>query len=176
MIASRMETVEPLPIQHGTVRLRPEVSADAAFLCALHDSVKGMELGSLPVGDPVRRQLLDMQYRAMTESYHAAFPDGRFDLIALNGEPIGRLISDLNRGLLRIVYIALLPEWRSRGICTALMRSVLDSPNSSVTLCEATVALDNPASLRLWSRLGFVERTRSETDLVLEWRRFPSTS
>lgn len=91
-----METVEPLPIQHGTVRLRPEVSADAAFLCALHDSVKGMELGSLPVGDPVRRQLLDMQYRAMTESYHAAFPDGRFDLIALNGEPIGRLISDLN--------------------------------------------------------------------------------
>jgi hypothetical protein len=85
------------------------------FLCALHDSVKGTELASLPVGDPVRRQLLDMQYRTMTESYHAAFPNGRFDLITLNQAPIGRLISDLDQGLLCIVYIAVLPEWRSRG-------------------------------------------------------------
>ncbi len=168
--------VEPIPIQHGMLRLRPEVAADAAFLSALHDSVKGPELASLPVGDPVRRQLLDMQYRAMTESYHAAFRNGRFDLITLNDEPIGRLISDLNHGLLRIVYIALLPEWRSRGICTALMRSVLETPSRSVTRSEATVALDNPASLRLWSRLGFAERTRTETDLVLEWRRFHSAS
>ncbi len=169
-----METIEPIPIQHGTVRLRPEVAADAAFLCALHASVKGTELAALPDGDPIRQQLLDMQYRAMTASYHAAFPNGRFDLLTLNQEPIGRLISDLNQGLLRIVYIALLPEWRSRGICTALMRSVLDTP--SVTRCEATVALDNTASLRLWSRLGFVELARSETDLVLEWRRLHSAS
>ena len=176
MIASRTDTVEPIPIQHGTVRLRPEAAADAAFLCALHDSVKGTELAALPVGDPVRRQLLDMQYRAMTESYHAAFPNGRFDLITLNEEPIGRLISDLNQGLLRIVYIALLPEWRSHGICTALMRSVLQTPGRPVTQCEATVAVDNPASLGLWFRLGFAERARSETDLVLEWRRIRNTS
>jgi len=135
-----------------------------------------MELASLPVGEPVRRELLDMQYRAMTESYHAAFPDGRFDLITLNDEPIGRLISDLDQCLLRIVYVALLPEWRGRGICTALMRSVLDPPNRSVAQCEATVALDNMASLRLWSRLGFAERGRSDTDLVLEWRRLHSAS
>jgi RimJ/RimL family protein N-acetyltransferase len=176
MIASCRDTVAPNPIQRGTVRLKPEVAADAAFLCALHDSVKGTELASLPVGDPVRRQLLDMQYRAMTESYHAAFPNGCFDLIILNEVRIGRLISDLNKGLLRIVYIALLPEWRGHGICTALMRSVLETPERSVTRCEATVALDNPASLRLWARLGFVERERSETDLVLEWRSSHSTS
>jgi RimJ/RimL family protein N-acetyltransferase len=36
--------------------------------------------------------------------------------------------------------------------------------------CEATVAPDNLASLRLWSRLGFSERTRTGTDLILEWR------
>ena len=59
---------------------------------------------------------------------------------------------------------------------TALMRSVLDTPNRPLIRCEATVALDNPASLRLWSRLGFVERARSETDLVLEWRRLHSAS
>ena len=57
-----MDTVEPVPIQHGMVRLRPEAAVDAAFLSALHDSVKATELASLPVGDPVRRQLLDMQF------------------------------------------------------------------------------------------------------------------
>ena len=56
-----METIEPIPIQHGTVRLRPEVAADAAFLCALHASVKGTELAALQVGDPIRQQLLDMR-------------------------------------------------------------------------------------------------------------------
>jgi ribosomal protein S18 acetylase RimI-like enzyme len=64
----------------------------------------------------------------------------------------------------------LLPEWRNRGIGTILMTAVLDQPRRGGLICEATVALDNMASLRLWSRLGFTERRRDLTDLVLEWR------
>jgi RimJ/RimL family protein N-acetyltransferase len=91
-------------------------------------------------------------------------------VIALNDAPIGRLITDGSRGWFHIVHIALPPEWRNRGISTVLMTSVLDEPRRRRTRCQATVALDNLASLRLRSRLGFTLRERGDTDLILEWR------
>lgn len=165
-----MTAVEPVETRHGTLRLRPETAADTAFLVALHESVKGAELALMPVAEPIRRQLLDMQFRAMTLAYRSAFPDGSFEIVTLDDEPIGRLITDHGPDRLHIVYIALLPEWRNRGIGTALMTAVLDQPRRLGTTCEATVALDNQASLLLWSRLGFVERERDDANLIVEWR------
>lgn len=125
------------------------------------------------VGEPVRRQLLDMQFRAMTMAYRSAFPAGRFDIITLNKAPIGRLITDNDPARFHIVYVALLPEWRDRRIGTVLMTSVLAEPQLTGTCCEVTVALDNHASLSLWSRLGFIERERTSTDLIVEWHPEP---
>ncbi len=156
--------------RYGSLRTRPENDSDAAFLRALHDSVKGAEFAWLPAGDPVRRQLLEMQFRAMTMSYRAGFPAACFEVFTLNETPIGRLITDRNAGRLSIVYVALLPEWRNKGIGTLLMTSVLNEARRRHEPCEATVALDNPISQRLWSRLGFIERRRNLTDIVLEWR------
>lgn len=170
MIRNCADTVDPVVTRHGTLALRPESAADAAFLFTLHESVKGAELALMPVDETMRRQLLDMQFRAMTMSYRSAFPAGRFEIITLNAVPIGRLITDDGPDRFHIVYIALLPEWRNRGISTTLMESVLDQPRRRGIRCEATVALDNLASLRLWSRLGFTERVREGADLVMEWR------
>lgn len=162
--------VEPLGTGHGTLRTRPETAVDDAFLFALHASVKGPEFALMPVAEPMRRQLLDMQFRAMIMGYRAMFPAARYEVITLNDAPVGRLITDESQGRFHIVHIALLPEWRNRGIGFALMASVLDEPRRRGMTCEATVALDNQSSLRLWSRLGFTERAHGDTDFILEWR------
>jgi ribosomal protein S18 acetylase RimI-like enzyme len=164
------DVVEPVMTQHGTLRLRPKTAADTAFLFDLHESVKGAELALMPVADPLRRQLLEMQSRAMTMSYRSGFPAGRFEVVTLNQVPIGRLITGNGQDRFHIVYIALVPEWRNRGLGTVLMTLVLDQPRRRGTTCEATVALDNLASLRLWCRLGFTGRERGSTGLILEWR------
>jgi ribosomal protein S18 acetylase RimI-like enzyme len=169
MIRNGANAVEPIATQHGTLRTRPETAADAPFLLSLHDSVKGAELARMPVSDAVRRELLDMQFRAMTMGYRSGFPTGQFDIITLDDVPIGRLITDDGQGRFRIVYIALLPVWRNRGIGTALMTAVLDRPRRLGSRCEAIVASDNQASRRLWLRLGFAERERDGADLLLEW-------
>src|SRR6185437_2544604 len=110
-----------------------------------HETVKGSGLALIPVPDPVRRHLLEMQFRAMTEGYRSMFPGARYDVITLNEAPIGRLITDVTEGFFHIVHIALLPEWRNRGIGGALMASVLDEPRRRGMRCEATVAPDNLA-------------------------------
>jgi ribosomal protein S18 acetylase RimI-like enzyme len=124
----------------------------------------------MPVGESIRQQLLDMQFRAMIMSYRTAFPEGRFEVITLNDAPVGRLITDSGPDRFRIVYIALLPEWQQKQIGTVLMLRVLEQPRSRGISCEATVALDNLPSRQLWSRLGFTERERDGANLVLEWR------
>jgi ribosomal protein S18 acetylase RimI-like enzyme len=165
-----MDAVEPVVTPHGTLKLRPESEADAAFLFALHETVKGPELAPLTIPDQVRRQLLEMQYRAMMASYRAEFPAARFEVVTLDEAPIGRLITDDSQGWFHIVHVALLPEWRNRGISTVLMTTVLAEPRRQGLRCEATVALDNVASQSLWSRLGFTERERDAINLIVEWR------
>ena len=162
--------LEPIDTPHGTLRTRAETAADTAFLTSLHASVKAAEFATIPVGEPLRQQLLAMQFRAMTISYRSAFPQGRFEVITLNDVPIGQLITDSGTDRFHVVYIALLPEWRQRRIATRLMTRVLEAPRGRGVSCEATVALDNAASQRLWSRLGFTERARDSANLRLEWR------
>ena len=151
----------------GLLRIRKETMDDAAFLVALFESVKGPEFASLPGGETLRRQLLDLQYRAMTASYRQAFPQGSFDIVLLDDIPIGRLITGSTADRFRIVYIALLPEWRQRGLATALMTEVLCSPRAQGLRCETDVAHDNVASLRLWERLGFTERARDAANIFM---------
>jgi ribosomal protein S18 acetylase RimI-like enzyme len=170
MIRNGTDRVEPLTTRHGVVRLRPETAEDTAFLYTLHESVKGAELALTPLPDAMRRHLLDMQFRAMTQGYHAMFPAARFEVVTLDDVPVGRLITDTDQHRFHIVHIALLPQWRGQGISTALMTAVLDEPRRHGIRCEAMVALDNLPSQRLWSRLGFSERSRGQTDLVMEWR------
>jgi len=153
----------------GIIRTRPETAADEAFLFALFESVKGAELAAMPIGVAMRRQLLAMQFRAMSTGYRSAFPAARFLIVLLNDAPVGRLIVNDDADCTRIVYIALLPEWRRHGLATALMTAVLDEPRKHGRRCEATVTVDNFASMRLWARLGFMERERSLTDVILEW-------
>ncbi len=168
MIPAESNVVET---PHGRLWTRSEIPSDTAFLLTLHESVKGAEFVTMTVGDPIRQQLLDMQFRAMTVSYRTAFPAGRFDIVTLNATSIGRLITDnVHRTGSCIVYIALLPEWRRCGIAVALMTSVLQEPRRRGTRCEATLARDNLPSRRLWSRLGFTELARDDANLVLEWR------
>jgi ribosomal protein S18 acetylase RimI-like enzyme len=155
---------------HGDLSTRPETETDADFLFSLFQSVKEPEMAAMPADMRTKRQLLCMQFRAMTQSYHAVFPGAQYDIVLLNGEPIGRLILNLIPARAHVIYVALLPKMRNRGIGTALMTAILDEPRRHGAVCEAQVAIGNMASLRLWRRLGFIERERDETDVVVEWR------
>jgi ribosomal protein S18 acetylase RimI-like enzyme len=170
MIQTSTALVEPVVTPHGVLRTRPETEVDADFLFALYGSVKGPEMGSMPVDDHMKRQLLSMQFQAMTRGYRAAFPAARYDVILLDETRIGRLIINMEPGRAHIVYIALLPEWRNRGIGVALMTSVLAEARRLGLVCGASVARDNTASLRLWNKLGFEERERTAMDVILERR------
>ena len=151
----------------GTIATRPETEADSAFLYALFETVRGPDFAALPI-DPA--PLLRMQFLAMTRGYRASFPQARFDIVTLNGDPAGQSIVDRTASRFHIVYIALMPEWRNRGLATALLSPILNEARHLGRPVEATAAIGNIPSLRLWHRLGFEERSRNETDIAVAWQ------
>lgn len=65
----------------------------------------------------------------------------------------GTIIADMDRGRIRIMNIAVHPEYRHRGIGTTLMQAVLDQhPKASAVLM---VQEHNTAAQAMYRQLGF---------------------
>jgi ribosomal protein S18 acetylase RimI-like enzyme len=169
VIGNRAISVQRVVTAHGVLSTRPEAGKDEAFLFSLFESVKRPVLARMPVDDDMKARLLRMQFRAMTQSYRASCPTGAFQVVMMDDAPIGQLITDNADDRVYVVYVALLPPWRQRGIGSALMRALLNQAQALDLGCEATVAVDNIPSLRLWAGLGFAQRTRDAANVILEW-------
>jgi len=97
---------------------------------------------------------LEQQFQAQDTAYRGAYDACRFDIIELDGEPVGRLYVDRRDDDIRIVDIALLAQYRNRGIGGALLRQLLDEGAATGRSVSIHVEKHNPA-LALYQRLGF---------------------
>jgi ribosomal protein S18 acetylase RimI-like enzyme len=95
-----------------------------------------------------------MQFDAQATWYAAHYEGATFDVVVVEGEPAGRLYVHRGEREIRIVDIALLPEYRGRGVGTSLLGKLLaeaDLAGKSVTIHVERL---NPA-LQLYQQLGF---------------------
>lgn len=98
------------------VALRPATDDDREFLLAVYAASRKEELDQVEWPPGQREWFVRMQFDAQDQEYRRLNPHAAFDVIEVGGRPAGRLYVD--RGAddaLRIVDIALLPEFRARG-------------------------------------------------------------
>jgi len=150
------------------VRIRPERDEDHDFRYRLFCDSRQPEFALL-LAPAAFQQIMSHQFHAQTASYRAQFPQARFDIIELSGEPIGRIIVDRPGTMLHIVDQAIIPELRSRGIGTAVMRALMDEASAAGLPVRLEVASENDPSLRLYRRLGFVAIETVPLYMRLEW-------
>jgi ribosomal protein S18 acetylase RimI-like enzyme len=149
---------------------RPIQPGDEPFLRRLFLETKEALAASL-AGNPLAEGLLDMQFRAKQSHYRSAFPGAAYRIPMLNGEPVGCLAISIEAESVHIVDIAILKEFRGRGLGSAILNDVLAEATQLGLHVTLSVELGNPAR-RLYERLGFKEISRSETDASM--RRNPS--
>jgi ribosomal protein S18 acetylase RimI-like enzyme len=135
------------------VALRPAAESDGDFLRALFASTRARELAFLR-GGAARALFLDLQFKAQRESYRHSYPQATDAIIEVGGAAAGRLYVDRADAGLHLIDIALLPEYRGRGIGTALLRALLAEAAQANGKLTLSVAASNPAQ-RLYERLGF---------------------
>jgi ribosomal protein S18 acetylase RimI-like enzyme len=108
----------------------------------------------VPWDDAQKDTFLRMQFDAQDVWYRENYLGATFDVVEVDGEPAGRLYVHRGENEIRIVDIALLPEYRESGTGTSLLGDLLaeaDAAGKSVTIHVERL---NPA-LRLYERLGF---------------------
>jgi ribosomal protein S18 acetylase RimI-like enzyme len=110
------------------------------------------------------------QFHAQTASYREQFPQARFDIVELSGEPIGRMVVDRPGNMVHIVDQAIVPQWRGRGIGTALMRALMEEAGAAGLPVQLEVASDGDPAYRLYRRLGFETIETVPFYMRLEWR------
>jgi ribosomal protein S18 acetylase RimI-like enzyme len=140
-----------------SITLRPITHADQEFLLRLYGSTREDELKQVPwtveQKDAFVRQQFAAQHAWWTEHYQGA----SFDLVLSGGEPVGRLYVDRWETEIRIVDVAVVPEWRGQGIGERLIRAVFAEGDAAGKQVSIHVEQYNRAR-RLYERLGFEYR------------------
>ena len=148
-----MQTIATSLAAHA-ITLRPIGADDMAFLCRVYASTREEELAVTDWSSAQKEAFLAMQFNAQHAYYQENYPGAAFQVILLDGQPIGRLYLDRWPGELRIVDIALLPAYRGRGVGTTILNAVLSEGRRLSLPVRIHVERFNPA-LRLYTRLGF---------------------
>ena len=134
--------------------LRRVTADDESFLRELYASTRERELSIVPWSEEQKASFLTMQFDAQDSHYRTHYPDAQFDIIEIDGVPAGRLYVFATDSELRVIDIALMPQYRSKGIGGNLMRTILRTASDSGRVVTIHVEVDNPAR-HLYERLEF---------------------
>ncbi len=149
--------------------LRPEREEDVPFLMALYASTREDEVAQAVDWSPEQKAaFLEMQFKAQRHHYRTYIENCRFDILECHSVPVGRLYLDERPTRRHIVDIALLPEWRSKGVGTAILEGLMAAGRTGGRGVGIFVEKFNPA-LRLYRRLGFTEVQDTGVYLEMEW-------
>lgn len=151
------------------IELRPVVMPDdEEFLKAVYASSRD-DVQYLPFDDAGKQAFILMQYNAQKTHYDEYYGDAHHYIVLYDGKRAGRHMIHYGTEDIRLVDMAILPEYRKLGIGTVLFK---DAFKDSVRLgipCILHVIKQNPA-IPMYKRLGF--RVIGETGIhdKMEWR------
>jgi GNAT superfamily N-acetyltransferase len=149
--AAGASSLPPLPPGFS---LRPAGDADRETLFHIYASTREQELAVVDWPVETRQSFLRQQFEAQDQHYRQHYHHTLFDLILLDGEPVGRLYVARWTAEIRIVDIAMLPKARGQGLGTALLTRLLAEADAAGLPVTIHVERENPAR-RLYARLGF---------------------
>ncbi|MDT4968618.1 MAG: hypothetical protein QOJ64_3355 [Acidobacteriota bacterium] len=151
------------------VILRPVTPDDEPFLLRVYASIRADELAQVPWSDAQREAFIVSQFAAQQLHYREHNPGATHHLVLVDEEPVGRLYVARREAEIRILDITVLPEHRSRGIGTPLIKELMAEAQSSGKPLNIWVESFNP-SLRLFERLGFEQVDSDGVNCLVEWR------
>jgi GNAT superfamily N-acetyltransferase len=135
---------------------RPETEADAEFLAALYRDTRRWEVAGW--GWPPEQQalFLNMQFDARRRGYGQMYPAAAGRIIRVSGADAGRMLVNEESAALHLIDVALLEEYRNRGIGTHLLTELQRDCDHRQLPLRLRVMAESPAR-RLYLRLGLKE-------------------
>src|SRR6185437_4018979 len=150
------------------IDLRNAREEDLPFFFSLYSDVRGPEMSGWGWPAAQRESFLRMQFEAQRRSWQAAYPNTADRVVCLGDLPIGRILTAHTQHGTHLIDIALLGEFRSRGIGAWLLRQLMTDCERSHSALSLQVLNGNPAR-RLYLRLGFRDTDAGEMYIHMRW-------
>jgi len=159
----------PLPLG-GTLTLRLVTPADDAFLLSVYDSTRADELSQAEWQEGQKELFVKWQFDLQRREYEARFPDAEYNVILIGDRPAGRIWIGRDSEQIRLLDIALLPEFQNRGAGTILLRRLIDESKEAGKPLRHMVFVLNDDAHRFYERLGFVMIEEFGAYKHMEWK------
>jgi GNAT superfamily N-acetyltransferase len=137
--------------------LRPVTPEDDVFLLSVYASTRSDELNQVEWSEGQREAFLKWQFDMQRREYEVRFPDAEYDVIVIENQPAGRIWIGRKDAEIRLLDIALLPQFQNRGAGTALINWLIAEARASGKRLRHMVFVLNNNAHRFYERLGFVE-------------------
>lgn len=131
-----------------------ETQEDLDFLLKVYASTREDEMALTGWSKEEIDAFLKMQFELQHKQYIENYKHAAFDIIFYNNKPAGRLYVDRRKDDIRIIDIALLPEFRRLGIGSKIMKDLISEADQKKIPLSLHVEQNNPA-MTLYETLGF---------------------
>lgn len=151
-----MTTQSPDEVRGSSVTLRPVTPDDDEFLLAVYTSTRAEELAQVNWQPGQKESFVRWQFDLQRKEYDTRYPDARYDIVLVNGQPAGRIWVGVDANQIRLLDIGLLEEFQNRGVGTVLLKQLIaEAGEANKPLRHMVFVLNNDAH-RFYERLGFV--------------------
>src|ERR1700704_4763188 len=113
------------------ISLRPITPEDVSFLAGVYASTRAEELAVTGWSEEEKAVFCRRQFDAQSAHYRENYPGASLQIIERDGISIGRLYVAHWEREIRIMDIALLPEYRGSGTGTQLLRELQEEARLS---------------------------------------------
>jgi GNAT superfamily N-acetyltransferase len=155
-------------MSNNAVSLRLATETDEPFLERLFSACRYSDFASLD--EPFATQMVQSQFVARRRDWADRFDVGGDHIIEVEDHLAGRLWIHSDGDCWELVDIAVLPEFRNRGIAGTLLRDLVEQAEANNATIRLTVRVDNTQAQRIYFRLGFSIEPSGDIDLRMVLR------
>jgi GNAT superfamily N-acetyltransferase len=154
----------------GALSLKTVSPADEEFLLSIYASTREAELAQVEWQPGQREAFLKWQFEMQRQQYEARFPDAEYKVIEVDHQPVGRFWVGENDHEIRLLDIALLPDFQNRGVGTLLLQGLIERARLAGKPLRHMVFMLNSDAHRFYERLGFKIIEDLGAYRHMEWR------
>lgn len=148
--------------------LRPATADDEPFLFEVFCTTWEEEVAAMP-NPALARHFLRIQYTAQNDRFSTRFPGYERHIIVHEDKRAGRFYLHRTPSTMHAVDMTLLPEFRSLGIATTMVREAFEEAQELRQTVSLRVARRNQRAASLYDSLGFKLVSMDDLDCYFEW-------
>lgn len=151
-----------------SVVLRAATPDDEVFLLQLYGTTRP-EVAQFGWDEAEQQAFITMQYQMQTRSYDMQHPNAEHSVIIYEGRSAGRLIVDRTATAIELTDIAVLPEFRGKGIASTLIQRLQEEAARTGVDVDLTVDRTNSNAFHLYRKLGFEVAGETQIHFAMKW-------